>query len=407
MEASLITDKQGYYDSHVHWLALGDFKQRLDLSSLKNMQDLLALKPQKQSFRGEWLLGFGWDDKLWGDDLKADAAHLDLAFPHNPVAFSKTDGHVVWCNTQALKILKIPLDDARLVKSNSGQATGLLLEGLRDNVLKALPPLSLKEIKQSLLRAQDVFIKEGFSHIRDVGCNSQQWQAALELGKHQMLKLHVEVFVYYSFEKDIMSFLKILKNMEAQETNNLKVRGVKFFLDGSLGSQTALVSEAYVGTNSQGYCALEFDQITQILKTVWQAGFEVAAHAIGDQAVHRLSLAAKSLWGSGIQGRLNIEHGQMMREETIALLKGEDVVVHMQPCHLLSDQKWIFDKLPKTLHSSLFPWAQLEKAKIPFYFGSDAPIEAVSVKNNLKALKLGENLGIRNIEADPLSYCRY
>ena len=51
---------------------------------------------------GEWVLGGGWNQNLWGDGTLPSKADLDDVSPQNPVALSRIDGHSLWVNSLAL-----------------------------------------------------------------------------------------------------------------------------------------------------------------------------------------------------------------------------------------------------------------------------------------------------------------
>ncbi|OFZ13989.1 MAG: hypothetical protein A2Z20_10170 [Bdellovibrionales bacterium RBG_16_40_8] len=94
-----------------------------------------------------------------------------------------------------------------------------------------------------------------------------------------------------------------------------------------------------------------------------------------------------------ISGKLHLEHVELLRPETIEILRNITVVCHMQPCHFLSDKKWLASKIGD-LTKFAFRWRDLEVAGVPFDFGSDSPIEDVSVQKNLTAIADGQKEGI-------------
>ena len=61
-------------------------------------------------------------------------------------------------------------------------------------------------------------------------------------------------------------------------------------------------------------------------------------------------------------------------------------VVYMQPCHYLSDRKWLAEKVGE-LKSTVFSWQQLEQQGVPFYFGSDSPVEPPDLFANQMAVQ--------------------
>src|ERR1700743_2070580 len=89
------------FDSHVHWAGTGEISNRLGLEALVAASGVRDLKILPQHMRGEWLLGFGWDENKWSE--KPARAILDTLFPSTPVAFMRCDAHALWVNTEALK----------------------------------------------------------------------------------------------------------------------------------------------------------------------------------------------------------------------------------------------------------------------------------------------------------------
>jgi predicted amidohydrolase YtcJ len=136
---------------------------------------------------------------------------------------------------------------------------------------------------------------------------------------------------------------------------------------------------------------------------IWSQGFDVAVHVIGDLAAQEVSEAICCLWDTGHRGVLHLEHVETMNAQTIRLLKGRSVICHMQPCHYLTDHRWLKEKLGP-LEEYIFPWAALEENKIAFDFGSDSPIEAPSIQSTLEALSLSEKNQVRPLKQDPLLY---
>ena len=143
-------------------------------------------------------------------------------------------------------------------------------------------------------------------------------------------------------------------------------------------------------------------EVREVFVRTWQAGLAVSVHTIGDEAAHQVLTVAAEVWREGIHGSLNVEHGEILRPETIALLKETKALVHMQPCHWLSDRRWLKEKLG-TLYSYAFAWAALQASGISYQWGSDSPIEEASVYNNWKALSESAGEGIPPLEGNLLA----
>jgi hypothetical protein len=88
------------------------------------------------------------------------------------------------------------------------------------------------------------------------------------------------------------------------------------------------------------------------------------------------------------------------------MMKGLNITCHFQPCHWLSDKRWTEKKLGP-LAKYLFRWKELECVGIPFYFGSDAPIEPSSLIRTYQALVDANESGIPFVESDWKKYVQH
>lgn len=380
------------FDSHTHFLATGQVALELSLRDLNSSQDVANLNIQKHHFRGEWLVGFGWNHNNW---VPADLPHkstLDKIFPDTPVFFSRVDGHSSWINSKAISVLeKMGFDFAqdpvggKILRDASGETIGLLQDQAHINALLMLPEYSDQQLSQFLLKAGDIFNTGGFTHVRDMSMTFHQWQIQKDLCEKKQLKIYCESFVTVESVADLDRGYTEYQKCLNSPCSQLKVKGLKIFIDGSLGSKTAYLSKNYTGENQRGLLIWSAEDIKAAISFCWRHKMEIAIHCIGDEAVHTVALCAREVSASGFLGKIHIEHAQLLRPETIPLLKPLHVYVHMQPCHWLSDHPWLQDCIGD-LSKYLFQWEALRKNRIHVDFGSDSPIEPVNLLSTSKAL---------------------
>jgi predicted amidohydrolase YtcJ len=397
------------YDSHVHWLATGAWARRLNLKSLKSAEDILKIKHKPEHKRGDWLLGFGWDQNTWADQNFPTRELLDRAFPGVPVFFSRADGHAFWVSTVALKRADLFHKNAqapeggKILKGEDGYPSGVLIDLAGSAVENLIPKADINECIRDLKAAIEIFNQAGFTHIRDMSCDEAQWNASVTLYDRGELSLAVEQCFSADHPNDFHKALNLALRARQKYPKLIRPHAVKIYFDGALGSEGALLSKPYPSGSGQGLQLLERIALKDMIREVWQHNFAVAVHAIGDEACHQVASVAHELWEMGEDGDLHIEHAQVMRPETIQLLKGRRAFCHMQPCHFLSDQFWLKEKLG-TLYEYAFPWRALEDLEIRFDFGSDSPIEVPSIKNNVEALKEAASHDIQNIKKPWANY---
>jgi len=146
---------------------------------------------------------------------------------------------------------------------------------------------------------------------------------------------------------------------------------VKFFLDGALGSRTAWMHEPYAD-GSFGLEVAPLPGVEAELRAATGAGWGAAIHAIGTRAVaEAIALVGRITPPAGRM--LRLEHVQHVRDAELAALGGRDVVLSLQPVHLLTDADLVRRHLPGREHEA-FRLRDLLGTGLPVAFGSDAPV---------------------------------
>lgn len=380
---------QNLYDSHVHLMATGQLACTLNLSAADSWKEVVRWTRSSDSLRGDWRIGFGWDQNRWPTKMLPTLEEIDEAFPDQPIYLSRCDGHGALVNSVGL---------ARLGKKSQ---TGLLLESDHFEALASLPPYPTEKRRDFLRAACRVFNQSGFTHVRDLGGNEAQFNLAQELENKNEWTLEVDWnFACHRFDDFEQTLAQALR-CRSRSTRMNHMGGIKFFLDGSLGSETAALSQPYAHRcdHHQGALLWTDFQIKELLRRVWREGLDVAVHAIGDLAADQMISLAREISSEGIGGRLHLEHAEVLRPETIQKMKALHVTCHMQPCHWLNDRAWLDLKLGP-LKAFAFPWEALRRAKVSFSWGSDSPVERPSLANTIKALRESPLEGIQELQGD-------
>lgn len=383
----------------MHWLSTGEVLNLIDLSSIRSLEEMKLRSFQIRPNRGNWILGFGWDQSVWQDNSKPHISILDELFPHNPVAFSRIDGHALWVNSKALQLANISNDSipaatsgGRIEVDTQGHLTGILIDAAKDLIEALIPPASKTNLKSYLLQGMEVFNRAGFTHIRDVGGSLEHWQLAKEIENEGILKLFCEMYFNLEGIENLSTRLQEIVAGRSQPSEQIRVAGLKLYFDGALGSEGAYLSQPYAD-GKNGIRLYELSKIEEIFHRCWEKSIPIAIHTLGDEAVHEIVGVANRLKERGIEGPLNLEHCEVVRPETISWMRSLNVRCHLQPSHFLSDRRWLKGKLGD-LYKFCFPWRGLIEGGIPINFGSDSPIEMPSLINTQKALEAASHEGI-------------
>ena len=399
------------FDSHCHFLATGQVALGLSLKNLKSAEDVQKLQIHPHHYQGSWLVGFGWDQNQWQKKEFPNFSVLDQYFPTQPVFFSRNDGHASWINSAGMNELKkngynfmTDPSGGKIERDKAGNSTGVLFDQAHINALLRLPKFEDHQNKQFILKSQSLFNRGGFTHVRDLSMTLATWQILSTLADKKELTVAIEGFITIENLADLPKALLDIQQMKKNPSSLLRIQGVKVFLDGSLGSKTAFLSQSYLDERSEkkscGQLCWELEDVKKVLATTWENRLDFAIHTIGDEAAHQVVKMARSISAEGLLGRLHLEHVQILRPETIHMMKPLHITCHMQPCHWLSDQAWLKNVIPSDLLKLSFPWESLRKNKIQLQFGSDAPIEAPSLIQNSQALKKSASSGWPVLAAD-------
>jgi len=161
----------------------------------------------------------------------------------------------------------------------------------------------------------------------------------------------------------------------------LKVKSVKLFFDGALGSRGAAFFEPYADDPSNiGLLRITPEYITKVAKAALAAGMGVNTHCIGIRG-NRLCLDA---YGEALKDypdvdhRFRIEHAQIVRAEDIELFTELGVIPAMQPTHCTSDMRFIAERTGEERAKYSYAWRSFIDAGHKIPCGSDFPVESVN-----------------------------
>lgn len=382
----------GLVDSHVHLVYWAESLRRLDLekcsSSAEVQRNVTAF--EKKLSEEEWLFGGGFNKNLWPSGEEPDKKILDAVCPKRPVVLSSKDVHTLWLNSSALAAVGIDSSTSdppggRIARyAGSQEPTGYLLETACRLVNEYLEKdRKIPNMEKTVLSAQKEAWKRGVTGVHAMPDPRYEGSFALLERLTREEKLRMRILMYLP-EKRLDWAIEL--GLQSGFGNDFfKVGGVKIFVDGALGSQTALMFEPYEGSASAGVEVSSLEHLESQLAKAAKANLSCAVHAIGDKAVfHALEALGKTLPLHNGRLRQRIEHVQMIRDEDLPKFKKYRVAASMQPSHAPSDRA-IADRHWGTRCRNAYPWRSLLKAGTLIAFGSDAPVEPLDPIAGLNA----------------------
>jgi hypothetical protein len=372
----------GLIEGHAHVGGLGALSRQVDLTGLDSLPETLGrIRAWSTAHPGSWLLGRGWDQNRWPAKAFPRALDLDALTGTRPAFLSRVDGHAAWVNTAALAIAGIGPDTpdpsgGRILKDAYGRPNGILLDAAVNLVAKLIPKPTEAELETRLKAGLLSLRADGFTAVADMGVDGRELAAYRRLAAAKALP--IRVFAYLAHDHELM--IRELKQPRPKALSFFQVQGVKFYLDGALGSRGARLLAPYADEPStRGLWVTEPAKVALDAAITLRAGYQPAIHAIGD-AANRAALdllAAARRKGKGALPP-RIEHAQIVTTEDAARFGREGVVASVQPVHCTSDHSWTPARLGPERIKEAFPWRAFASGGALLAFGSDAPVEAAN-----------------------------
>lgn len=373
----------GMIDSHGHVMGLGFGALTLDLTDTRSLAEALAkIAAYAQAHPDRpWILGRGWNQELWPEKRFPTAAELDAVVGDRPVWLTRVDGHAGWANSKALAAAGVtattrdPAGGKIERLAVGGKPAGVLVDTATELVDSKVPAPRPEDRDLALAKAQDLLLAKGVTAIADMGTSIEDWQAYRRAGDTGTLRIRI---MAYAAGTDAMSLIGGPGPTPWLYEDRLRLNGVKLYLDGALGSRGASLKAPY--TDAPGTKGLRITGDTQLKNLMSRAAldkFQVAAHAIGDEANMALLSAIEEMSATyGGDRRWRIEHAQVVDPADIARFGKHGIIASMQPVHQTSDREMAEKRLGPARLAGAYAWKSIEATGAKIVFGSDVPVEA-------------------------------
>lgn len=358
-----------FVDAHVHMTAAGLGEVGLDLRATRSRQDVLdEVRTATEQRHGQGLiLGYGWDDTSWSEPGPPTNVELDRAAYGGAVMLERIDVHSSVVSSAVLATF--PEVQKTEGFSPDGRLTGTAHHRLRSAVYADLP-MDIRRSAQRATRAKAASLGIATLHEMGGGAVGAAWDADC-LDQLCRDEPGPEVLRYWADPGDPAHV----------DHHGAHGFGGDLFVDGSLGSATALLREPYEDRPGVGQQFLTAAQVRDHVVACTRAGWQTGFHVIGDGAIDvvlaGLSEAADEVGLPTLRSlRHRLEHVEMIRPEHLPTMASLGVVASMQPGF---DARWggpggMYDERLGSRYTLLNPFAQLVAAGVPLAFGSDAPV---------------------------------
>jgi hypothetical protein len=368
----------GFIDAHCHFYGYGKGLNQVDLVGTKSFDEVLQRVVEfSKTKKGEWILGRGWDQNDWDSKEFPDRKKLDSLFPDTPVFLKRVDGHGLLVNSEALHRANITEEtkvDGGIVEVKNGKLTGILVDNAVDLVASKIPSASKPEAKAALLAAQKNCFAVGLTTVDDAGLDKQIVDLMDEMQKNNELKMRV-----YAMLSDNKENLDYYLEHGIYKTERLNVRSFKFYGDGALGSRGACLLEDYSDKNGwKGFLLSKPDYYKEMAKKMFEKGFQMNTHCIGDSSDRYLLNVYGHTLGDKNEKRWRIEHAQVISQSDFKKFQDYSVIPSVQSTHATSDMYWAKDRLGEERVKGAYAYKNLLHSFGMVALGTDFPVEDIN-----------------------------
>jgi predicted amidohydrolase YtcJ len=371
LEGALVTP--AFVDAHVHTTSTGLALQTADLSLATSREHLLQLLAEASRLADGVVLAHGWDDTAWRDPALPSLAQIDAAVGGRPAYITRTDVHSALVSTSLLELCP----EVRTMDGFSQTDGVMVLQRDAHHLARGVAQASITPTQRESAQ------RLALSAAAALGIAAVHEMSGPDISSIEDLTALLQL-------NDTFTTPQVAAYWGAFEgaglTDHVRVHGAAgdLFVDGSLGSHTALLREPYADLNSIGTSYLDVAQIRDHI--VWctnnalQAGFHVIGDGAMDLVVAALREAADVVGATSLRAmRHRLEHAEMIDETHLTALLEYGVVLSVQPAF---DERWggtngmYAQRLGIDRAKAMNPFAMASRMGIALAFGSDSPVTA-------------------------------
>jgi predicted amidohydrolase YtcJ len=376
----------GFTDSHQHLEGVGKRTRTLSLFGLPTLRATVQRIEQWAHSvpEGEWVLGRGWIEREWTDEQRfLTRQDVDPFTRNKPLFMPRADGVSALVNSKALELAGVDAstpdpEGGRFERDAQGNPTGYILASAMDQFRAILPRETDAYLKENLRRGMQANAALGWTQTHDAGMSWREVTLLKELHEEGQMLHRVYIAVPIAEAESLINH-----GLEQSSDDFFELRGIKVFIDGTLGSRGAALLENYADADHNGFMnRTTKSELMPVLDVALRRGFQIMTHVIGDRALRSTldwySEAREALptseWATD-DLRWRVEHAQIITPDDQQRLVDMQVIPSMQPSHAIGDLNFASDRLGRDRLAYAYPWQSLLDRGLRIAAGSDAPVE--------------------------------
>lgn len=409
-----------FYDSHIHLTWTGRRAGGIEAAGAVSVEDVISrgrkLIAGVNPPPGAYVQGDGVNPDLFCEGEKRDLSRedVDKISTEHAVILSRHCGHIIYCNSMALKLAGISesapdIEGGTVERDEKGKPTGVLRENAAALVRNTIPPPSNKELKGIFRLAMQKAHSLGICSAGSYDSNGPDFENIVEVyretfneGREAGLPgLRVNMQAGISTREDMLDahlnrgiYLRPLWEDPVWGCF-LKMGSIKIFADGTLGGRTAWMKQPYRDKpDTRGFPVLDEETLTRYVKKAAAGGMQVLVHAIGDAGMDAVISAFEKVTSPGKNPlRHGIIHCQISTPDLFERMARNKILALVQPIFLYDDIHVLESRVGPELASTSYAWGSMQRMGIQMSFSTDSPVSPLDPLPNIQWAVLNANPG--------------
>lgn len=377
----------GFVEAHCHpgLYAASKLQVRCTADKVRSIEQIKEAIAEKAAATppGAWIVATGYNETELEEKRHPNRWDLDQAAPQHKVLLVRACYHIAAVNSLVLQDFGIDRDTAdpeggEILRDAAGEPTGVLFEQAKNPMRVASEP-NHDDLLRGLRMLGSDYLSLGFTSLQDAsGVKADEIQAYQDLIAEGWPGPRICFAVRYCPPDINLADDFLASGLRTGFGNQwLKLGPFKIVLDGSGSGATAAMREPYPDSPAHfGITYFSQHELNQVVCRAHRHGYQIAIHAIGDQAVEMaINAYAAALRDFPRQNhRHRIEHCGFVDEAMLAEIRDLGVVPVMGTSFMYAFGDNYMEVFDQKRLAHVYPMASLAKHGVLAALSSDAPV---------------------------------
>lgn len=388
----------GMADTHMHLYQDCMEQDKVSMAGVYSFAEMIAEAGEGLAglADGKWLLAENLHMDYLDEGYFPTASVLDQISKEVPICIGSYCHHVHILNSKALEICGIDrnTDDhgkGMIERNKYGNPNGIIRDSAYNEYVESkIPSLAMEEsiekVYEYLKRCSSVGLTQLHAYQEDNLDGIRMYQ---ELRRKKGLKCRIG----FHFLLDRPNHRGIVSRFG---DDMLKLGAAKYLLDGSVGAASCLMYEPFTDQpDNCGSAAYTQEELNMLVKEAYDAGHEVAVHAIGDKANDMLLTAIENAYDPqiGWDRPFYMIHATIISETFIERAKKLPVILSVQPIFIRPYVSMVRKRIGDERLHRCFAFRSMLDAGLLLAAGSDAPVCETNPFHGIQCAVTRKDLG--------------